>query len=125
MGIFRAPRITSAERAGVILTLSEIVFDVDNGLFYTGDDATLGGLPINEGVGKKQITHFVTSSEVDNKQIELSSIPIFPNEVELQFINGTSQINGVDFSVSENVLQWDGLGLDNFIEENDILIIRF
>lgn len=125
MGIFKAPRISSPERQGVVLALSEIVFDTDNGLFYTGDDATLGGLLINAGVGKKQITHYVTSLEIINKQIELSSAPAIPNEVELQFINGTSQVNGVDFSISGNFLHWDGLGLDNFIEENDILIIRF
>ena len=125
MAIFKAPRITTSEREQVIFELSEIVFDIDNQLFYTGDDVTLGGKIINAGIGKKVKTHTITQQNVLDGYLILDTTPQNSNEVELEFINGTSQVLGVDFSVSGNLLHWNGLGLDNFIEENDILIIRY
>lgn len=105
--------------------MSEVVYDIDNGLLYTGDNATSGGIPVGSGVGKKPIKHTVTPQEILDKSITLENAPKFPNEVEVEFVGGITQLNGIDFEIQNNLLQWTGLGLDNFIEENDILIIRF
>ena len=125
MGIFKAPRISTTERENLLLSISEVVYDLTNGLLYTGDGETLGGVPVGSGVGKKTYKFTITSVELSNKQITLNSIPPFPNEVELEFVGGITQLNGIDYEVTNNILHWNGLGLDNFIEENDILIIHY
>ena len=125
MGIFKAPRISTTERENLLLSISEVVYDLTNGLLYTGDGETLGGVPVGSGVGKKTYKFTITSVELSNKQITLNSIPPFPNEVELEFVGGITQLNGIDYEVTNNILHWNGLGLDNFIEENDTLIIHY
>lgn len=125
MGIFKAPRISTTERENLLLSISEVVYDLTNGLLYTGDGETLGGVPVGSGVGKKTYKFTITPVELSNKQITLDSIPPFPNEVELEFVGGITQLNGIDYEVTNNILHWNGLGLDNFIEENDTLIIHY
>ena len=125
MGIFKAPRISSSERENLLLSISEVVYDLTNGLLYTGDGETLGGVPVGSGVGKKTYKFVITALDISNKQITLNSIPPFPSEVELEFVGGITQLNGIDYQITNNVLHWNGLGLDNFIEENDTLIIHY
>jgi len=125
VGIFKAPRISSSERENLLLSISEVVYDLTNGLLYTGDGETLGGVPVGSGVGKKTYKFVITALDISNKQITLNSIPPFPSEVELEFVGGITQLNGIDYQITNNVLHWNGLGLDNFIEENDTLIIHY
>ena len=108
-----------------MLSISEVVYDLTNGLLYTGDGETLGGVPVGSGVGKKTYKFTITALDLSNKEITLNSIPPFPSEVELEFVGGITQLNGIDYQITNNVLHWEGLGLDNFIEENDILIIHY
>jgi hypothetical protein len=125
VGIFKAPRISSSERENLLLSISEVVYDLTNGLLYTGDGETLGGVPVGSGVGKKTYKFVITALDISNKQITLNSIPPFPSEVELEFVGGITQLNGIDYQITNNILHWNGLGLDNFIEENDTLIIHY
>lgn len=43
MAIFKAPRITTADRIALVLGLSEIVYDTDLNGFFGGDGVTAGG----------------------------------------------------------------------------------
>jgi hypothetical protein len=67
----------------------------------------------------------IGQQEVDNKQVTLSSSPSSPNSVSLTFLEGIEQDNGIDFIVNGNILSWDGLGLDGFIEVGDVIIVRY
>lgn len=127
MAIFRAPRLTTTQRATLTLASSEIVYDTDQKTFYGGDNLTVGGFPIGSGVGKKFQLIEITSQMVIDKQLELTSIPLFPSGISLEFINGTRQLYGVDFTLipSTKIISWDGLGLDGFIESGDVIYIQY
>lgn len=67
----------------------------------------------------------IGQEDIDNKYVTLSLSPSSPNSVSLTFLEGIEQQNGVDFIVQGNILSWDGLGLDGFIEVGDVIIVRF
>jgi hypothetical protein len=67
----------------------------------------------------------LTELDIENKFVILSITPKFPKTVRLVCEGGLEQINGVDFVVVENILTWDALGLDNFLDSTDALIIHY
>ena len=68
----------------------------------------------------------VTQQMIDDKGVSLSITPLNPNSVSLSFVGGVGdQDNGEDFSVSGDFVGWNGLGLDGFIEVNDVIKIRY
>lgn len=126
MAIFKAPRITTGQRMGILLEESEIVFDTDIKNFYGGDGLQVGGFPIGSGASSSSTqTVVLTQANIDNKYITLNSSPMLPNNVSVEPVGGILQVNGIDFEVTGNILSWDGLGLDNFLELNEVLIIRY
>lgn len=126
MAIFKAPRITTAQRMGLTLEESEIVYDTQQKIFYGGNGLTLGGFPIGSGVGANVETFVLSGTDLSNKFITLLSEPLFPNSVTLVPYGGIPQRNGIDFEVIGDQVSWDGKGLDgNFLEVNDILIIQY
>jgi hypothetical protein len=63
---------------------------------------------------------------IDDRGVYLSIMPLNPDAVQLSFVGGVGdQDNGEDFSVSGDFVGWDGLGLDGFIEVDDVLKIRY
>lgn len=46
MGKFLAPRIATADRTGLTLDVSELVFDTDTETYWFGDGATVGGIEL-------------------------------------------------------------------------------
>lgn len=124
MAILKTPRISTLQRMGLTLEESEIVFDVDQKIFYGGNGLP-GGFPIGQGVGSGSEVITLTSQNILDKFVILQEEPLFPGKVELIPGGGIPQINGIDFLVSGNVLSWNGLGLDNFLEENEILSIKY
>jgi hypothetical protein len=127
MAIFRAPKIASQSRTQLVLSTSEIVYDIDEKVFYGGDGATVGGFEIGKDASLKiKIESFLLNKEnIDNKRVTLSEQPANPNDVTFFPEGGIEQRNGVDFNVSLNVLSWDGLGLDNFLEVDDVVKITY
>lgn len=123
MAIFKVPRITTSQRDILLLEVGEIVYDVDQDKFY-GGDGSLGGFLIGSGIGNNTITVTLTQTDILNKYIVLPTIPFFPERVNVTPIEGIGQVNGIDFQVNGNILSWNGLGLDNFLEEHDVLIIQ-
>jgi hypothetical protein len=72
----------------------------------------------------RSYTVVITQQNLIDGFLLLPMTPIYASEVSVTPIGGITQLNGVDFEVTGNVLSWSGLGLDNFLEENDILIIQ-
>jgi len=72
---------------------------------------------------QKKIT--ISSLQFFEKQVTLYPEPSNPDLVTLEFLSGGGQENGIEFNVVGDVLSWDGLGLDGFIEIGDIIIVRY
>lgn len=126
MAIFKTPRITTAQRMGLTLEESEIVYDVNQKLFYGGNGLVAGGFPVGSGIGANVETFVLSAADLSNKFITLLNEPLFPNSVTLVPEGGIPQRNGIDFEVIGNQISWNGKGLDgNFLELNDVLIIQY
>ena len=127
MAVFRAPRITTTQRLALVLQEAEVVYDVNQQIYYGGDGVLLGGFPIGSNAGSSIEPEIIpiTSLDVTNKYVTLSSTPLNSNAVRLNMVGGIEQLNGIDFTVTGNILSWDGLGLDGFIDDTDILIIQY
>lgn len=127
MAIFKTPKITTIQRETLILDISELVFDIDQNIFYGGDGKTLGGFPVGANIGTSFATEriILTQQDIENKYITLKAAPMYPNSVSLSCENGIAQINGVDFIVTENVLSWQNLGLEDFLDDSDVLLIQY
>jgi hypothetical protein len=123
MAVFKAPKISQSQRQTLVLDISEIVFDTTENRFYGGDGATPGGFQIGAGFNVEKIT--LTQSNLDDKKVVLSSTPLYPEAVTLVPVGGIPQENGIDFEVVGNEISWNGLGLDNFLELNEKLIIQY
>lgn len=127
MAIFKAPKITTIQRQTLLLDVSELVYDVDQNIFYGGDGITVGGLPIGSNIGTSIPPQRIelTQQDINNKYVTLNIAPLYPDTVSLTCENGITQVNGIDFIIIENKLSWDGLGLDNFLDNTDVLIVQY
>lgn len=125
MAIFKAPRITEVQRMGLVLDASEVVYDTTVKSFFGGDGLTLGGFPIGKGIGTNVDNVILSQQNIDEKKVSLSSAPAVPGAVTLLPVGGIPQVNGIDFEVVGNELSWDGLGLDNFLELGEQIIIQY
>lgn len=67
----------------------------------------------------------ITALMITNKQLTLLNTPAISVNTKVDVIGGSAQYYGVDFTVSGNVLSWNGLGLDGEIIENDVLRIGY
>lgn len=125
MAVFKAPRISSSQRSTLVLEPSEIVYDTDNNSFYGGNGSDVGGFPIGLGASGLVTKYNLTQQDTNRKFILLPSEPFSSSSVRLNIVGGIEQVNGIDFIVTGNVLSWDGLGLDNFLDEGDTLLIQY
>lgn len=127
MAIFKAPRITTAQRLPLALQSAEIVYDIDTKSFWGGDEETLGGFPIGGRNGSSSTlftgTFQLTQEDIDARQITLPSLPV--GFVLLDVIGGIVQVHGIDYTVDGLTLSWDGLGLDGFLEVDDTLLVQY
>lgn len=126
MAIFKVPKITTIQRQVLLLDISELVYDIDENAFYGGDGVTIGGNLIGgSGLGYILDRIEITQQDITNKYVTLSQTPSTPNNVILDMEGGIKQNNGIDYVVMGNILSWDGLGLDGFIDETDVLLIQY
>lgn len=124
MAIFKVPRITTLERTALILTEAEIVYDTDLKVYFGGDGLILGGFPIG-GAAQNTESFTLDSADILAKQIQLASTPMFPSLVTLLPDGGIYQRYGIDFTVIGDMVNWDGLGLDNFLEVGDTIVVSY
>lgn len=82
--------------------------------------------PPGAGFGKAELVK-ITDQMISEKGFFLKSGLTIPEIIILEFINGTRQIYGIDFVVLEstNFLTWEGLGLDSFIQKDDIIFLQY
>jgi hypothetical protein len=125
MAIFKSPRITTQQRNSLVLQEAELVYDVDNKTFYGGDNVTPGGFLIGANSGFIVERIELTNKNIEDKSITLTNSPLVPSSVILTPEGGIPQINGVDFMIIGNILSWNGLGLDNFLDISDVLIVQY
>ena len=72
------------------------------------------------------ISRTLNATEATNKQLILSPAPADPSEVSVFLIGGSAQKPGVDYDVvNGNELTWNGLGLDGFLAEGDMLLLLY
>lgn len=69
--------------------------------------------------------HTISAPEAAAKQFTLSNTPTIANEALVDIISGCSQIFGVDFTISTNVFDWNGLALDGIIGAGDIVRLNY
>jgi hypothetical protein len=126
MAIFKCPKITTAQRLDLILQEAEIVYDFEQKRYYGGDNFRLGGFPLGDGATPKIELRVITQDEVDQKFITLEGVVSQPDLTKFHFINGTTQLIGIDYSiVGVGVISWEALGLDGFIESGDVVRIEY
>jgi hypothetical protein len=81
-----------------------------------------------EGGVAAPLEHYIftiSAQNITDKKITLSVTPSNPDSVIFIPEGGIPQFSGVDFSVNGTDLSWDGLGLDGFIEEDEIIHVYF
>lgn len=124
MAVLKVPRIRKQDREAIVLQASEIVFDLDEERYWGGNGATLGGIPLSESVTSHTEYIKLTNFHIENKRVQLPEIPL-NNNIILTPSGGIPQIMGVDFILNSNLIIWEGLGLDGFLEVDDYLIIQY
>lgn len=67
----------------------------------------------------------LSSKNIEDGEFELNSIPVNSDSVELIPKNGIVQKNGVDFVVHNSKIKFKNLGLDGFLEEDEVLFVRY
>lgn len=67
----------------------------------------------------------LTPQQIANKAIILEQTPSNPYYVEVLPAGGLQQIYGLDYIVSDNILSWNNLGLDNFFQSGDTVIVTY
>lgn len=82
---------------------------------------------ISPPAGADPITEFRTLSgaEVTAKQLTLTQTPDTASEVSVDLIGGSAQFYATDYTVSSNILSWNGLGLDGVVATGDKLRIMY
>lgn len=65
----------------------------------------------------------LTALQAANKQVTLASAPTTPAATILIIQGGGGQAYSVDYTVSGSTLSWNTLGLDGFLDENDIITV--
>lgn len=125
MAIFKCPKITTGQRLDLVLQESELVYDADLKSFYGGDGNTQGGFAVGSGAGLITEIINLSATDINNKYVTLENEPVNPLSVTLTPSGGPQQINGIDFEVVGLILSWENLGLDSFLEVNDVLVIQY
>lgn len=125
MAIFKAPKLTTTQRLSLVLEVSELVFDLGQNAFYGGDGITPGGFLIGETSGFIVEAIELTSQNIEEKSVTLRQTPLAPSAVVVTVDGGISQINGIDYRVDGNIISWNELGLDGFLDNTDVLIIQY
>ena len=125
MAVFKVPRITTLQRTNLLLQVGEVVHDTDQNVLYGGDDITYGGFPIGSNAGSIVQVIPLTQTDIDNKYVTVTIAPLNFSTVTVTPHGGPMQIYGIDFIGMGNQLKWEGLGLDNFLDITDVLIIQY
>lgn len=67
----------------------------------------------------------LSNTDVSLKQVELNKVPTNPSSVIVFPQGGIPQFSGIDFVVTENILSWNNLGLDGFLEQGETIFVQY
>ena len=81
---------------------------------------------------KKKLTSFreveeftLDATDIANKSVTLTKTPTLSSKVVVDVPCGVVQVNGVDFVVTSNVVSWDSLGMEVFLEIGDKILVVY
>ncbi len=133
MAIFKPPKIKNEALLSTVLLKGEIVYNEDNGKFYTGDDVKPGGLqitgPVAEGQGGSNVTVPTKLSELENDCNFISGYTeedgifaemsgTFATKDDLNNLATTAQISEInDYIASSNFAPMTAL--NDYVMKND------
>jgi hypothetical protein len=92
--------------------------------FSVGTTSVTDWIPRSAFGGFRVHAVTLTSQNIADKFIVLPTTPLYPQNVVLVPMGGIQQLYGVDYEVIGNVVTWSSLGLDGFLEINDVLVIQ-
>ena len=100
----------------------------DKAYTYDGDTSAWvykGGISQSENVIKEEIT--LSAQNITDKKVTLTYTPVNASYVGLSIVGGCEQKYGTDYVVNASTkeLSWSGLGLDNLLAANDILVVSY
>ncbi len=67
----------------------------------------------------------LTAAEISAKQIILADAPVDTEAITLTVIGGTEQHEGIDFTINDSTVTWDGYALDGVLAEGDTIRIKY
>lgn len=67
----------------------------------------------------------LTSTNINESKITLNQTPLSPENFSFLPDGGIPQRYGVDFTIVGNDVIWSGMGLDQFLEENDVIRVSY
>ena len=107
----------------VITLATAPVIGQDIYVFYLTDGTVT---PPVTSPGTENVNYIdITALMITNKELTLPATPAIATNTVVDVIGGTSQRYGSDFTVSGNVLSWNGLGLETELIAGDVLRIRY
>jgi hypothetical protein len=75
--------------------------------------------------GGRFLKIFLTEENIKNKFLTLPYPVIDTDSIVFNIIGGITQLYGEDFIATHDIIKWDNLGLDGFLEVNDLIIIKY
>lgn len=77
------------------------------------------------GASSETEYHTVSAPEATAKQFSMLHSPAAASKVMVDVVGSTSQIYGVDFTISGNTFDWSGLGLDGDLSAGDVVRLYY
>ena len=89
-------------------------------LYKNGIKVSIG----SDGINSAEETFVLNKDDILNKKVTLSKYPVVNS---LQFLpeGGIYQRKDIDFSIDGKAITWDGLYLDNFLQEGETIQINY
>lgn len=120
----------SIQEKGLQLRNTDPVAPVDGQLWLNVANNSIniaksgGVIKLNDASYSETVT--ITSSNLLTKTLTLSNPVQSPHRTKIIPQGGPMQVYAVDFSVvSPGVIVWGNMGLDDLLEEGDILVIEY
>lgn len=109
---------------GINTANSASVVDVAN----SGNQASVVSVsnPLASSASSVVVEKFeLSTTDVNLKQVQLNKAPTNPSSVVVFPQGGIPQFSGIDFVVTDNILSWNNLGLDGFLQQGETIFVQY
>ena len=96
-----------------------------DGYLYADDKVVLTYTAKDSGTFLFQENIVLSEQNIIEKHVVLAAQPTDVNSVMLHPVGGPIQILNLDYQIINNLLTWDGLGLDGILASNDQLLVYY